>query len=93
MRYQQAKDIKAELTKIKEDRYKLYKIYSKLNNGFNTTGIVLGVLSTAEATAGVATTLTVIGAPVGAILAGVGGVTSIISIGTAAIGKTMEKRS
>lgn len=50
-----------------------------MTSGILTSSIAWGGLATAEATAGVVTSLTVIGLPVGIISAGLGGVSGLIA--------------
>jgi hypothetical protein len=73
--------IRNELQVFKNDRWKYYKRYSKATAALQNLTIALGSFATAASTAGIATSLTVVGIPVGVVLTGLGaaaGLTAVI---------------
>ena len=71
-RYQRIAIIQAELNQLLEKRHIIYKKYSKASSFFNAATTTLASLATIETTAGIITSATVIGLPIGIILSGLG---------------------
>ena len=91
-RYNKIKDIYNDLKLMKEKRKTIYKKYSKASSGLNTSIMVLSSFATAEATAGIITSLTVIGLPIGIILTGISGVTGLSALILTPISKYINKK-
>ena len=91
-RYNRVQEVYNELKIMKQNRYKYFKRYSKITSGLQTTSITLGALAAVEATAGIITSLTVVGLPIGLILAGLGGASGLLASILMPIAKNCEKK-
>lgn len=78
-RYNRVKDIKNELSIMKDNRNSYYKKYSKATSALQKTTIALSSIAAIEGTAGIVTSLTVVGLPVGIVLTGIGGFTGLVA--------------
>lgn len=92
MRRRRINEIYKELNLLKEKRYNTYKKYSKAYSGLNNTAIALGTLATIESIAGITTSLTVIGLPVGIVLTSIGAFSGATSALLATMAKHYEKK-
>lgn len=91
-RYNRVKDIYNELQTMKTKRHNSYKKYGKATSILQNTTITLSSIAAAEATAGIVTSLTVIGIPIGLILGGVAGITGLTAAILTPIAKHCEKK-
>jgi len=78
-RYEASKEMRNDLEKRALERKTVYKKYSKASSVVQNTMISLASLAAAESVAGITTSLTVIGLPVGIVLTSLGVATGIIS--------------
>lgn len=78
-RFVLSKEMQDNLQKLARDRKTVYKKYSKASSVLQNTMISMTSLAAAESVAGITTSLTVIGLPVGIVLTGLGVATGVIS--------------
>lgn len=92
VRYDKLKEMQTNLSKLQSERKKLYKRYGNITSVLQNISIVLAAIAMVETTAGIATTVTVMGAPVGLALAGLGAVTGFLSAIFTPICKHLTKK-
>ena len=78
-RRERVRDIRAELRILKEDRHRLYKKYSKASTALQNVSVALGSLAAAQSTAGIVTSFTVVGLPVGVVLTSLGVASGVVA--------------
>lgn len=88
-KYNRVKNIYNEMKVMKEERHKCYKKYSKATSVLQNIIISLTSLSVIESGVGIATSLTIVGLPVGIVLTSLG----IASGGCAAILTPISKHT
>lgn len=91
-RYNRVKDIYNDLQTMKTQRNNSYKKYGKATSILQNTTIALSSIAAVEATASIATSITVIGIPIGLILGGIAGITGLTAAILTPIAKHCAKK-
>ena len=92
MRRDRINQIYNELKQYRDQRYKTYKKYSKAASILSNSTVVLNSLAVIESTAGVATSLTLVGTPVGIVLTGLGALAGLTAAILTPITKHCDKK-
>lgn len=92
IRYNRVKQIYEELRLMKQNRKTTYTKYSKAASYLHNASITFGALAVAESGAGIATTLTIIGTPVGLVLTGLGALSGLTAAVLSPIIKQCERK-
>lgn len=91
-RYNRVRDIRNELQTLRYNRNRYYKKYSKAVSGLHNTASVLSGLAVIQSTAGLATSLTVVGLPIGVVLTSFGVGSGLIAAVMTPIAKHCTKK-
>jgi hypothetical protein len=78
-RYNRVRDIRNELQVLRDNRNRIYKKYGKALSALHNTTTALSSLAVVESTAGIATSLTVVGLPVGVVLTSLGAASGLMA--------------
>jgi len=91
-RHAESKEMRDDLEKRASERKKVYKKYSKACSSLNNVMVSLAALAAAESVAGITTSLTVVGLPVGVILTGLGVATGLVSAALSPVVKHLNSK-
>ena len=92
MRYNKIKEMRDNLTKLQVERKSIYKKYGKAASVLQNAAIGMAAVAAVQTTAGIATSFTVVGLPIGIILTGLGAATGLSSAILTPICKYLTKK-
>ena len=78
-RYNRAKSIREELRVMRDKRDGYYKKYSKASSRLHYTTMVISSMAVMQTTAGIATSATVVGIPVGIVVTSLGATMGLVA--------------